>query len=191
MLKVEEYMKKIQLILVGIVLLVASGCNSNIYSEQLKKERKLIESYIARHGLIIVDTLPAADQWEENIYYRVPEGDNCYFHMVALGDTTFPEIEKNDPVLLRFKRYTLDEYPDTLSNWGTMDSADPIKLEYMVNSETSCTGWQVALKYMKYPYSQCKIIVPSKMGFREENSTVTPYGYELKRTDNPIKIENP
>ena len=191
MLKVEEYMKKIQLILVGIVLLVAYGCNSNIYSEQLKKERKLIESYIARHGLIIVDTLPAADQWEENIYYRVPEGDNCYFHMVALGDTTFPEIEKEDEVLLRFKRYTLDEYPDTLSNWGTMDSADPIKLEYMVNSETSCTGWQVALKYMKYPYSQCKIIVPSKMGFREENSTVTPYGYELKRTDNPIRIDNP
>lgn len=191
MLKVEEYMKKIQLILVGLILLVAYGCNSNIYSEQLKKERKLIESYIARHGLIIVDTLPAADQWEENIYYRVPEGDNCYFHMVALGDTTFPEIEKEDKVLLRFKRYTLDEYPDTLSNWGTMDSADPIKLEYMVNSETSCTGWQVALKYMKYPYSQCKIIVPSKMGFSEENSTVTPYGYELKRTDNPIRIDNP
>ena len=111
--------------------------------------------------------------------------------MVALGDTTFPEIEKEDKVLLRFKRYTLDEYPDTLSNWGTMDSADPIKLEYMVNSETSCTGWQVALKYMKYPYSQCKIIVPSKMGFKEENSTVTPYGYELKRTDNPIRIDNP
>ena len=184
-------MKKIQLILVGLILLAAYGCNSNIYSEQLKKERKLIESYIARHGLIIVDTLPAADQWEENIYYRVPEGDNCYFHMVALGDTTFPEIEKEDKVLLRFKRYTLDEYPDTLSNWGTMDSADPIKLEYMVNSETSCTGWQVALKYMKYPYSQCKIIVPSKMGFKEENSTVTPYGYELKRTDNPIRIDNP
>jgi hypothetical protein len=184
-------MKKIQLILVGIVLLVAFGCNSNIYSEQLKKERRLIESYIARHGLIIVDTLPADDQWEENIYYRVPEGDNCYFHMVELGDTTFPEIEEKDKVLLRFKRYTLDEYPDTLSNWGTMDSADPIKLEYMVNDpETSCTGWQVALKYMKYPYSQCKIIVPSKMGFREENSTVTPYGYELKRTDNPIKIDN-
>jgi hypothetical protein len=190
MSKGEEYMKKIQLILMGIVLMAAYGCNSNIYSEQLKKERKLIESYIARHGLIIVDTLPADDQWEENIYYRVPEGDNCYFHMVALGDTTFPEIEKEDEVRLRFKRYTLDEYPDTLSNWGTMDSADPIKLEYMVNSDNSCTGWQVALKYMKYPYSQCKIIVPSKMGFREENSTVTPYGYELKRTDNPIKIDN-
>ena len=36
-------MKKIQLILVGLILLVAYGCNSNIYSEQLKKERAQIE----------------------------------------------------------------------------------------------------------------------------------------------------
>lgn len=180
-------MKKIQLILMGIVLLIAYGCNSNIYSEQLKKERALIESYIKRTGIQVVDTLPADDAWTENLYYRVPGYDNFYFHMVVLGDTTFPEITQEDEVLLRFKRYTLDEYPDTLFNWGIMDSAKPIKLKYMVNSETSCTGWQVALKYMKYPYSRCKIIVPSKMGFSEENSTVTPYGYELKRTDNPIR----
>ena len=183
-------MKKIQLILVGLILLVAYGCNSNIYSEQLKKERKLIESYIARHGLIIVDTLPAADQWEENTYYRVPDYDNFYFHMVELGDTTFvhpgdsisrenAEIESGDDVLLRFKRYTLDEYADTLYNWGIMDSPDPVKFQYMVQSEDACTGWQVALKYMKYNDSQCKIICPSKMGFSEENSSVTPYGYDL------------
>ena len=138
-------MKKIQLILVGIVLLVAYGCNSNIYSEQLKKERKLIESYIARQGLNIVDTLPADDQWDEKTYYRVPDYDNFYFHMVALGDTTFvlpgdsvcrekAEITSGEEVLLRYIRYTLEEYPDTISNWGTMDSAEPIKLQYMVNS---------------------------------------------------------
>ena len=173
-------MKKIQLILIGIVLLAAYGCNSNIYSEQLKKERKLIESYIARQGLNIVDTLPADDQWEENTYYRVPDYDNFYFHMVELGDTTQAEIESGEYVLLLYKRYTLEEYLDTLFNWSTMDSADPIKFKYMVNSDMSCTGWQVALKYMKYHEAQCKIICPSKLGFIEENSTVTPYGYDLK-----------
>ena len=173
-------MKQIQLILMGIVLLIAYGCNSNIYSEQLKKERALIESYIKRTGIQVVDTLPADDAWTENLYYRVPGYDNFYFHMVVLGDTTQPELEAEEVVLLRFKRYTLDEYPDTLFNWGTMDSADPIRLQYLVNSETSCTGWQIALQYMKYHDSQCKIICPSKMGFSEENSTVTPYGYDLK-----------
>ena len=33
---------------------------------------------------------------------------------------------------------------------------------------------------MKYPDSQCEIIVPSKMGFSEEQSTVTPYVYIMK-----------
>ena len=173
-------MKKIQMMLMGVVMLVAYGCNNNIYSEQLKKERELIENYISRSGIQVVDTLPADDAWGDNVYYRVPDYDNYYFHMVELGDTTQVEIESGEDVLLRYKRYTLEEYPDTLFNWSTMDSADPIKFKYMVNSDMSCTGWQVAIKYMKYTGAQCKIICPSKMGFSEENSTVTPYGYDLK-----------
>ena len=184
-------MKKIQVILLGMVLLVAYGCNNNIYSEQLKRERKLIESFIARHNLQIVDTLPADDAWGDNVYYKVPDYDNFYFHMVELGDTTYvnfgdsvcrdnAELQAGEIVLLRFDRYTLDEPSDTVWFSSTLDSADPVKLQYMVNSENSCTGWQVALKYMKYHESQCKIICPSKMGFSTENSTVTPYGYDLK-----------
>lgn len=177
-------MKKIQWIMMGIVLMLTYSCKSNIYSEQLKAERALIENYIARQGIVVVDTLPADDKWGEKVYYRVPDYDNFYFHMVELGDTLSSaeeaEIESGETVLLRYKRYTLEEYPDTISNWGTMDSSKPIKLQYMVNSETSCTGWQVALKYMKYHEAQCKIICPSKMGFSDENSSVTPYGYDLK-----------
>lgn len=173
-------MRKIQLLILSLLLMICYACNSNIYSEQLKKERALIENYIARQGIVVVDTLPADDAWSENLYYRVPGYDNFYFHMVQLGDTTEPELESGETVLLRFKRYTLDEYPDTIFNWTTMDSADPIKLQYKINSETSCPGWQVALEYMKYPDSQCKIICPSKMGFSEESSSVTPYGYDLK-----------
>ena len=177
-------MKKIQWIMMGIVLMLTYSCKSNIYSEQLKAERALIENYIARQGIVVVDTLPADDKWGEKVYYRVPDYDNFYFHMVELGDTLSSaeeaEIESGETVLLRYKRYTLEEYPDTIYNWTTMDSSEPIKLQYMVQSETSCTGWQVALKYMKYHDAQCKIICPSKLGFSEENSSVTPYGYDLK-----------
>jgi hypothetical protein len=177
-------MKKIQWIMMGIVLMLTYSCKSNIYSEQLKAERALIENYIERQGIVVVDTLPADDKWGEKVYYRVPDYDNFYFHMVELGDTLSSaeeaEIESGETVLLRYKRYTLNEYPDTIYNWTTMDSSEPIKLQYMVSSETSCTGWQVALKYMRYSDSQCKIICPSKMGFSDENSSVTPYGYDLK-----------
>lgn len=185
-------MKKIQIIfLLGMILLVGYGCNNNIYSEQLKKERQLIESYIAQQGINVVDILPADNAWGEKTYYRVPDYDNFYFHMVSLGDTTYvpfgdsvcrenAEIQAKEEVLLRFKRYNLDEPADTLFNWGALDGKDPIKFEYLVSSDDVCSGWQVAVKYMKYHEAECKIICPSKLGFSEENSTVTPYGYDLK-----------
>lgn len=172
-------MKKLPLlILAGILMLFAYSCNNNIYSELLKAERKLIEAYIEKEGIIVVDTIPA--EWGEKVYYKDPQYDNFYFHLVQQGDTTQEEIEAGEFVLLRFKRYTLDEYPDTLYNWSTLDNPEPIKMQYQVTSKESCSGWQVALKYMKYTDSQCKIICPSKMGFSEENSSVTPYGYDLK-----------
>jgi hypothetical protein len=180
MLKVRGDMKKIQLILMSVVLLALYSCNSNIYSEQLKKERTLIENYISRSGFVVSDTLPADDAWGDNVYYRVPEYDNFYIHMVEKGDTTQAEIESGETVLLRFRRYTLDENPDTLYYWTTMDGPDPVKFDYLVQSKEACAGWQAALKYMKYTDAQYKIICPSKMGFSEENAAVTPYGYDLK-----------
>jgi hypothetical protein len=75
-------MRKIQFCILGLLVLVAYSCNSNIYSEQLKKERELIENYISRSGIVVVDTLPADDAWGDNVYYRVPDYDNFYFHMV-------------------------------------------------------------------------------------------------------------
>jgi hypothetical protein len=169
---------------VYILLLLASivcSCNKNVYSELLKEEEKLIESFIARQGIQIVEEMPTTmAEWGEKVYWKVPDYDNFYFHLVDEGDTTSAELEAKEIVMLRFKRYTLDEYADTLSMWTTQDSAEPIKFQYMINSRESCTGWQVALKYMKHHNSQCKIICPSKLGFEEENSSVTPYGYDLK-----------
>ena len=173
-------MKHAYICILLLLTCIISSCNKNVYSEQLTVEEKLIEFYIVRNGIQVVDVLPEDNAWSENTYYRVPDYDNYYFHVVELGDTTQSELEAGEIVLLRYKRYTLEEYPDTLFNWTTMDSADPVKLQYMVNSEMSCTGWQVALKYMKYSGAECKIICPSKMGFSEENSSVTPYGYDLK-----------
>lgn len=165
---------------IALLLIVATSCNKNqnIYSDMLKAERKLIEAYILREGITVVEEEPT--EWGENVYWKLPDYDNFYFHLVNPGDSTLGEVKSNDQILLRFKRYTLNEYADTLSNWTTLDNPEPVKLQYMVNSSTSCTGWQMAIQHMKYTNAQCKIICPSKMGFDEENSSVTPYGYDLK-----------
>ena len=173
-------MKKKILFLALIAIFFAACKRNNVYSELLKAEHNLIKAYILRQGIIVVDSIEMPKVWRENMYWKVPDHDNFYFHLVEQGDTTQHEIKLQETVLLRFKRYTLDEYADTLYNWTTQDNPDPIKFQYMISNENSCIGWQTAVKYMKYPGAQCKIICPSKMGFDEENNTVTPYGYDMK-----------
>lgn len=186
-------MKTRRIIFIAFVALFLAACqNNNVYSDLLKAERQLIESYIQRQGIQVWDTLPADNEWGEKVYYRVPDADNFYFHLVAIGDTSLKEVKSGDIVSVRFKRYTLTEYADTLYNWTTQDNPKPISFTYYadynrVTSDQTCKGWLLAIKYMKYPKAQCKIICPSKFGFSEENSSVTPYGYDIKRTDLQIK----
>ena len=158
--------------------MVASCKNNNVYKDLLKEEEKLIESFIKRNNIVVVEEQP--EVWGENVYWKLPDYDDFYFHLVAQGDTAQPEVQENDMVLLRLKQYGLEAYTDTIYCWTTLDSPEPIKLQYMVASENSCTGWQLAIKYMKYTGAECKIICPSKLGFEEANSSVTPYGYDLK-----------
>lgn len=166
-------------IYICMLLVLVAGCkNKNVYKDLLKEEEQLIESYIKRNSITVVDEMP--EEWGTNVYWKVPDYDNFYFHLVAPGDTAQREVANNDIVLLRCKQYGLEAYNDTIYNWTTLDSPEPIKLQYMVASSNSCTGWQLAIKYMKHTGAECKIICPSKLGFEEANSSVTPYGYDLK-----------
>lgn len=168
--------KKSYIFLLFLVVCVSCS-NSSSYSDQLKAEEKLIASFIARQGLVIVEDEP--QEWGEKVYWKVPDYDNFYFHLVSPGDTSFA-VETGDNVNLRFIRYTLEAYADTMRVWNTDDNPNPVRFQYWKNDENACTGWQVAVKYMKYHQAQCKIICPSKLGFRTENRSVTPYGYDIK-----------
>ena len=154
------------------------GCNNNTYSDDLKAEEELIESFIKRQGIKVVTEEPT--EWTENLYWKLPDYDNFYFHLTERGDTTLAELEAKDKVLLRYRQYTLDAYADTVSYWTTLDSPNPVEIQYLVQSSASCSGWQIALQHMKYSGAQCKIICPSKLGFSDQNSYVIPYGYDMK-----------
>lgn len=160
------------------IVFVLIGCNNNTYSDDLKEEQQLIENFIQRQGIQVVTEEP--EEWGDNVYWKLPDYDNYYFHLVQRGDTTSAELEAKDKVLLRYRQYTLDAYADTISYWTTLDSPNPVELQYMVSSQASCTGWQLALQYMKYSGAECKIICPSKLGFTDQNSNVIPFGYDMK-----------
>ena len=171
-------MKNISIWMLIMSFIILTGCNENTYSDDLKEEQKLIENFIQRQGIQVVTEEPT--EWKENVYWKLPDYDNYYFHLVNAGDTTSAALEAKDIVFLRYRQYTLNAYADTVSCWTTLDTPNPVELQYKVTSSASCAGWQIALQYMKHSGAECKIICPSKLGFSEQNSQVIPYGYDMK-----------
>lgn len=171
-------MKKISIYILLFMGVALASCNNNTYSNALKEEQKLIENFIARQGIKVVTEKPT--EWGDKVYWKVPDKDNYYFHLVEVGDTTKPALEAKDKVNLRYIQYTLDAYADTTRFWNSDDQPKPTELQYLVYTESTCEGWQIALEHMQYTGAQCKIICPSKLGFTNQNSNVIPYGYDMK-----------
>ena len=179
--------------LIGLVI-IASGCSSNTYSRLRDQEDRLIANYISRNNLQILKEEPSIDHvWGEKEYYKVTGVDNFYFHLISRGDsvrydtisstridTVDLEIIANDLIVARYKQFGLTENADTLSYWSTLDQSYPYEFHYTNLSECEATAWHLAIRLMKYPESVCEIIVPSKLGFNAEQSSVTPYVYILK-----------
>ena len=183
---------------VGAILLgiLFTACNNSTYSYLRDEENKLINNYISRNNLVILEEEPSIDHvWAENEYYHgdITYYGDYYFHLIERGDsvridsigpdkkdTIDLEIVTGDVIVARYKQFDLSENPDTLSYWTTLDQAYPFEFHYGNTSECESMAWHAAIGLMKYPNSQCQIIVPSKTGFANEQQYVTPYVYILK-----------
>ena len=173
-------MKKIHIALLLLAAFFISGCNNNtqVYGNLLKEEKKKIANYISRNNINILKEVPEDGNWNENDYVEID--DYLYFHLVSAGDSESDPIAYRDYIALRYRKISLDEYADTISIWNTSDSANPVEFQYGVSSSAVCEGWMEAISYMKYNNSVCRIICPSKLGFDEDATSVTPYVYDLK-----------
>lgn len=167
------------------IIIIPGGCKDrdSVYSVQRKAEKKLIEEYIKRKNIKVLDAFPADNQFADNEFVRTESG--LYFQLVDEGSGQ-DTIAYSDRVSLRYKRWQLDDlsYVDTTSNWTTDYSRNPIEFQYGISSDASCEAWQEAVGYMKRNNSHAKLIVESKLGFSDDENSVTPYAYEIK-----IKIQ--
>jgi hypothetical protein len=193
-------------LLIGLPILFVS-CAGNTYSALRQEEDRLIANYLSRNNINVLEKEPGIDYvWGEKDYYKIPGYDNLYFHLIKRGDsirldsinpirvdTIDMTILRNDVIVTRYKKFGLTENPDTLSYWTTLDQAHPYEFFYGITSGVAsgytqiceAIGWHEAVKLMKYPNSQCQIIVPSKQGFDLDQTSVTPYIYILK-----IQVKN-
>jgi hypothetical protein len=168
--------------LIFLASLFASSCSSTeTYAQLLNDEQSLIHGFIVRNNIQLVSTFPSDSIWFKNgkeIYAETPTG--LYFHMVSYGDS----VKSTDTLLLkntvvpRFLEYTLAVPSDTIRNWSTIDF--PYPSDYVYGDLTqSCKAFQEAASYLKRNGAQCKLIVPSKIGFNADMMSVTPRGYDL------------
>jgi len=163
-------------LLVGMVVL--TGCESqNTYSKLREQEKQKISDFIQRNGITVVEEWPKV--WNSKLYYHVPDYDDFYIQVIDSGNVNCV-AQTGQTILLRFIKYSLDVYSDTIRYWTTEDGGDPISFQFGNTSEdTYCAGWTATIDVVKYSGSHCRIICPSKLGFSEDNSSVTPYGYEI------------
>ena len=165
---------KIKFLGMMLLLIAMVACeNSNNYSQLLKAEEELIQDWLGRNSIIILDEFPADTVFGANEMYHFEDG--IYFQLIekGVGDT----LRTGDKLILRYKQSTLDVYPIVEDYWTTQDRPYPNEIIY--GSLTgSCEGWQKAFELMGKSEAYARIIVPSKLG--RSTSEVIPYVYELK-----------
>ena len=147
--------------------------NSNNYSQLLRAEERLIEDWLNRNEITLLDEFPADTVFAINEMYHFEDG--IYFQLIekGVGDT----LRIGDKLVLRYKQSTLDVYSVVEDYWTTQDRPYPNEIMYgsLINS---CEGWQKAFELMKKSDAHARIIVPSKLG--RNDSEVVPYVYEMK-----------
>jgi hypothetical protein len=169
--------------LIFLASLFASSCSSTpTYAQLLDDEQALIHGFVVRNNIQLVSTFPADSIWMKNgkeIYAETASG--LYFHMVNYGDSIKSKdtLLLNNTVVPRFLEYTLGVPADTISNWTTVDYPYPSDFVYGDLTQ-SCKAFQEAASYLKRNGAQCKLIVPSKIGFNADMMAVIPRGYDLK-----------
>lgn len=173
-----QLMKRIY-ILLGVIALLGA-CKYGTYADLLKDEKHLISDFITRQQIHVIHDDPVDGVWNENDYLALDGYDNLYFHLVDKGQTDGDTVAVNDNIVVRYRKYTLNEIADTESYWTTLETPYPVEFKYGTDLVNGCTAWHVAVKKMRFNNAQCKIICPSKLGFSADNTSVTPYGYDMK-----------
>jgi hypothetical protein len=166
------------LVLTLLTSIVITSCSNNTtYADELKTEQSLIKNYINRENIKVISKIPTT--WGPNDYVLTESG--LYFHLDSVGDPTVV-VEAGNTVIPRYIQYTLGEPADTIKKRTTFEFPYPTTFVYGDNSnlDISCTAFQEAVSYMKNNNSYAKLIVHSKIGFKENWTPATPIAYELK-----------
>ncbi len=165
----------------AFLLLFSSCSDSKTYARELSAEKALIESFIKRNGIRVVETLPSDSVFlnNKNLYYKSTSG--LYYRLEKEGRIDKDTIDLSGDLVrvdARYREYTLELNADTANYWSPNRYPYGASFIYGSSTQSTAAAFLEAVSYMRKTEAEAKLIVPSKIGFN--SSVVTPYGYDLR-----------
>ena len=183
--------------------LLFAACNDGkTYMELREEEDEAIEKFLTTDGRYTapipsnLEFITAQDS-EKPPYYILPDGVYMQIQSMGVRDTTGKFFRANDKVYFRYNRMNLKYWADGISsltnpdswagNWsdasGTSDSYYFTYTTYEGSNYSSYYEYGLGIEYpLKYVGNGAivNLVMPSKMGFSNEISSVIPYLYKIR-----------
>jgi hypothetical protein len=170
--------KNLLFILSAIAFIIAIGaCNNQnkTVQEYLREEKKAIERYIDRQGIVVLKEYPEGGVFKEKEYYKTNDG--LYIHVVDSGNGTratplLSQVQVRFEYMYNIKSFVSGETDSIVLPYYYFPQSFVYGLSgsYGKNSyDFSCNGWAIPLNYVGKE-AVVDLIIPSALGAYFDNS---------------------
>jgi len=160
------------------LVVVNIACNKQKSTQEyLREEKKAIERYIDREGIIVVTTYPKSTypngQFKANEYFKTNEG--LYIHVVDSGNGQRVKLREEVQVRFDYMYYVKTFVSGDTSRLTLPFYYFPQQFIYgqsnygKSSADLSCDGWAIPLAYVGEG-AIVDLIIPSALGTSYDNS---------------------
>ncbi|MDR1632677.1 MAG: DUF4827 domain-containing protein [Dysgonamonadaceae bacterium] len=168
--------KTLIFVLTSIALLTYSltSCDKQkSLQERLQEEKRAIDRYVKRNGLVILNEYPQNGIFGEKEYFRTSDG--LYIHVVDSGNgrRATPLV---DEITVRYEyRHDIAVSDSSITYWSNSALIYPFSFKYglqqsyTVSGSLVCVGWVYPLSYVG-EHAVVDLLIPSALGSAEDNN---------------------
>ena len=161
----------ISIVAIGIL----SSCNkSRTYAQRLGDEKKLIERFIDKNDLKVLNEYPKDSVFKSNEFF-FDASSGIYYNVIEKGSSR--RIKNGEEFYIRFKGLRYLSNHDSIPAIGNIDSKLPEVLVYGNASTYLTAAWVTPIKNIG-DRAKVKMIVPFNMGLPTDQQGYRTAYYE-------------
>ncbi len=181
-------MKKIHWLILSIIAIsitFASCDKQKSYADRLRDEIKIIDNFIAKNGIIVLDKIPQDTIFKTNEFYKDP-ATGVYIQIIDKGNSSV-KAELGEEIYIRYDGYKIISSENDSVTHSSMQATSPSTLIYrgpvtLSNKDalysSTTPAWVVPLSFIGH-LGRVKMIVPFNMGAQAERLNYHTTYYDL------------